>query len=113
MNNKDKIINRLKVKIDEHMQSQGLKRYSLAEKAGISQPTIHNWYSKRSYDPTLDSVIKISEVLQISLSELFLDENSIMYPVNEELMEMITMFQSLTIHNKKLLIELMKNLRKD
>ncbi len=107
------IIPTIKERIDKLMIAKGFKRYTLAERAGVSYPTIQNWYTSRNYHPSLDSLIKICEVLDISLSTLLLSEGEELYPINSEKKELLEYFEMLNTENKKLVISLIKNLTKD
>ena len=109
----DSTISKIKNRIDKLMRAQGLKRYTLAEKAGIAAPTIQNWYTKRNYKPTLDSLIKICEALNISLSQICLNENETLYPVDNEVIELINLYLALNKEKRKLILDTSKWLAKD
>ena len=109
----DIILTTIKTKIDKIMRSQGLKRYSLAEKAGIANPTLQNWFSDRNYQPSLYSLIRVCNVLNIRLSELFLLDDEQMYPLDKESKELIDSYKMLNNDGKDLIKTMIKNLKKD
>lgn len=107
------IITTIKTRISKNAAAQGLKRYSLAEKAGISAPTVQNWYTKRNYEPTLDSLIKVSDALNMSLAQMCVAENETLYPVNEEQYQLINSFFKLDEESKDIIKQMIKKLKKD
>ena len=107
------IIPKIKEKIEKLMLSQGYKKYSLAEKAEVAYPTIQNWYSNRNYQPSLESLIKVCDVLNISLSQLFLTDEEEIYVVRKEEKELLKHFQLLKEENKELILTLIKVLTKE
>jgi transcriptional regulator with XRE-family HTH domain len=107
------ILTTIKTKIDKIMRAQGLKRYSLAEKAGIANPTLQNWFSDRNYQPSLYSLIRVCNVLKISLSELFLLDNEEMYPLDKESKDLVESYKMLNEEGRDLIKTMMKNLKKD
>ena len=102
----------VKNRITKIMEAKGLKRYTLAEKAGISHPTIQNWYSKRDYAPSFYSMDKITKALDITLAQLFLREDEDMYPMNKELKDFVENYQSLSHDDKKVISDLVKRLKR-
>ena len=103
----------IKERIRKIMESQGLKKHTLAEKAGIAAPTIQNWYTSRNYQPTIYSLSRICEALNISMSQLFLEEGATMYPITEELNFLIESYLKIDIEGRQLFLDLLKKLRKD
>ncbi len=104
---------RIKIRIDQIMRAQGLKRYTLAERAGISNPTIQNWYTSRNYQPTIYSLEKITKVLNVTMSELFLEENQTFYPVKEDQRLLLEMYTMLDTEGRELILKTMKKMQKD
>ena len=62
---------RIKWKIRDLLDQKGMSYYELSNKADLTGACISNWYSKRNYTPSLDAIIKVCKVLDISLAELF------------------------------------------
>ena len=110
---KSELTSRVKIKIDQIMRAQGLKRYSLAEKAGISSPTIQNWYTTRNYQPTIYSLERIAGVLNVSVAYLFLDDNETMCPVDKELKNFISIFYKLDKKGREIVFQVMEKMQKE
>ncbi|MBQ8196630.1 MAG: helix-turn-helix transcriptional regulator [Clostridia bacterium] len=66
---------RIKWKIKDLLAQKGMSYYELSNKADLTGACISNWYSKRNYTPSLDAIIKVCKVLDISLAELFKEED--------------------------------------
>lgn len=103
------VISNIKKKIKEIQTARNISDYQLAIDAGLTDACINNWYSKRDYIPSLESLIKVSKALDISLSELFANENDDFYPVNENTKEMITYWTKINEKQKKAILEILKN----
>lgn len=103
----------VKSRIVKTMESQGLKKHTLADKAGIAAPTIQNWYSSRNYEPTIYCLSKICDVLNITMSQLFLEEDSLMFPVTDDLKFLLESYLSIDIEGREIILNLLKKLRKD
>lgn len=63
MNNKN--LNRLKVVLAE----KNISNKALAEQIGVGQATLSKWVTNTT-QPSLESLLKISAVLEVSLDEL-------------------------------------------
>jgi transcriptional regulator with XRE-family HTH domain len=63
-------------KIKEVLQERGIKQRWLAQKIGKSYAQVNNYYHHRS-EPSLSTLYKISEVLQIDVKSLIADQNPI------------------------------------
>ena len=68
-------------KIDNMRIQRGWTIYSFANLAGITQQTDHQWIEKDTC-PSVPNLYKICEVLKISVSELF-SENNLIEVTNE------------------------------
>ncbi len=77
-------ISKVKWKIKELLIQKDMSIYELAAKAEITDACIRNWYTKRNYNPSLVAIIKICSALEISVAELFRDENDEQITVGEE-----------------------------
>ena len=55
--------------LKEILKSKGVKQKWLANKIGVSEVSVSNWVKGKS-EPTLKNYQKISEVLNIPLTEL-------------------------------------------
>ena len=77
-------ISKVKWKIKELLIQKDMSIYELAAKAEITDACIRNWYTKRNYNPSLVAIIKICGALEISVAELFRDENDEQISVGKE-----------------------------
>ncbi|WP_081979207.1 helix-turn-helix transcriptional regulator [Lacinutrix jangbogonensis] len=55
--------------LKEFLKSKGVKQKWLANKIGVSEVSVSNWVKGKS-EPTLKNCQKISEILNIPLTEL-------------------------------------------
>lgn len=99
----------VKVKIKSLMKERGLTIYALAQKSDLSQACISNWYNERNYEPSLDALQKICKGLDISLAELFCDENEEMFPVDENTRELLSVWLKLGAAQKQAVIGLINS----
>lgn len=60
----------MKLKIKEYREELQLTQKELAEKIGNSQRNISNWESGAS-EPDCETIIKLAEILDISIDQLF------------------------------------------
>ena len=60
--------------ITEYRKNRGWTEYQLAESSGLPQSTISSWYRKNMM-PSLSSLEKICNAFDITLSQLFAEEN--------------------------------------
>lgn len=103
------IISNIKKRIKELQTARNMSDYQLAIDAGLTDACINNWFSKRGYIPSLESLIKVSKAFNISLCELFADENQEFYPLNSDLKEMVNYWTKLNNNQKRAIIEIFKN----
>ena len=60
--------------ITTYREARGWSEYQLAEYSGLPQSTISSWYRKNLI-PTIPSLQKICDAFDITLSQLFAEEN--------------------------------------
>lgn len=108
---KDQVL-KVKNKLLEILHERNMSIYQLAIMSDISEACIRNWYSKRNYSPSLDSLQKIAEALNISIVQLFIDKDDMLYPVDLETKELIDGFIKLDNNKKQLILDLMKSYHK-
>lgn len=60
----------MELRIKEVLREKGITAISLASKLGIAQPSMSNIVNGKS-KPSLDTLEKIAEILNIPISELF------------------------------------------
>lgn len=100
MNENSELIPLIKSRIKKLSKQKNLTIYELGNLSDITPTCIRNWYSKRNYVPNLFSLIKVCDTLEISLSELALKENEKLYPIDDELQELINNWQTLSKEQK-------------
>ncbi len=92
---------RIKWKIKDLLGQKGMSYYELSNKAELTGACISNWYSKRNYTPSLEAIIKVCKVLDISLSELFKDEDQEFVCVGNEEKDLFNKWSGLSEKQKK------------
>ena len=85
-------------KIEKLRLDRGWSVYRLAEKAGITDKCIYNWYNRNTM-PSIETIEKICEAFGMTLSQFFAEGNLI--EVDEELKELFDDWRSLTEEQKK------------
>ncbi|TLG80880.1 helix-turn-helix domain-containing protein [Vagococcus zengguangii] len=65
----------LSIKLKEYRINNNLTQSDLSEKLGVSDKTISKWELCRTY-PSKKNMLKLSEILDISLETLLLEEKS-------------------------------------
>lgn len=107
----EKIIE-IKNKIKNVLKEKNMNIYQLSLKSEVTEACIRNWYSKRNYAPSIESLYKIAKALDLSLSQIFLDNDATLYPVDSETKELIDNFILLDPDKKQLIIQLAKSYNK-
>lgn len=74
----------VKTKIKKMMEAKHLSSYALAQASDLTQTCIANWYSKRNYEPSLAALKKVSKALNVSLAQLFCEEDENIIFVDKE-----------------------------
>ena len=85
-------------KITELREQRNWSIYQLAQKAGLSTKALYKWYNGET-TPTLKTLEAISEVFEIPLYELFIDNNA-KTPTTEEI-ELLNKWSKLTPQQKE------------
>ena len=65
---------KVKWRIKDYMSQKEMSIYELAKRADLTEACIRNWYTKRSYTPSLEAIIKISNALEVSVADLFRED---------------------------------------
>ncbi len=94
-------IKQIKWRIKEILIQKNISIYQLANKTDLSGACIRNWYSKRNYTPSLEAMIKVCEVLEISPVELFREDTDEMVYVNRQEKELLSQWAVLNEKQKK------------
>lgn len=101
-------VSKIKWKIKEILIQKDMSVYELAEKAELTDACIRNWYTKRNYNPSLVAIIKICSALEISVAELFRDENDELISVGKDEKHLLSTWAMLSDKQKsavKILME--------
>lgn len=69
-------------RIDEIMRKQHLNDYQLSKLSGLSTSTISNM-RKRNTIPSIATLEYICDSFDMTLSQFFVDEGTLLYPVND------------------------------
>ncbi len=95
-------------KISGFREARGWSEYQLAEKSGIPQSTISSWYRKGA-NPTIPSLRKICETFDITLSELFAEDNTpvTLTPTQKDL---LTRWIRLDQEQQKIILQLLEHM---
>ena len=95
-------------KILELRERRGWTEYRLAEEAKLPQSTISSWYNKKM-TPSFSSLEKICKAFNITLSQFFANENSLVDLTTEQ-REMLEEWNMLTNEQKKIIFNLLKTM---
>lgn len=99
----DEILQKIKSKMTE----KGLTIFKLTEQTGLSENTIYNWYN-RGAEPSIHALQSVCQVLGISLSELFCENELETLTLQES--QLIEHFRNLTESKRKIILKLVKDL---
>jgi len=94
----------IKAKIKDLMQAKNMSSYKLAQAADLSQTCISNWYGKRNYEPSVSALEKICKALDISMAQLFCDEEADMVPISQDFRIVYENWQKLNSSQKSAII---------
>jgi len=102
----------LKDKIKEFMDAKNTNVYALAKKSGVTQPCIANWFNERNYTPSIDALEKVCEGLEITMAQLFCDDDEKMMPINTEERRLLEIWQVLSKTQREYFILLLESIVK-
>ena len=101
------------IKISEYRKLKGISQKDLAEKLGISAGNLCEW-EKGRIEPSINALIKISELLDISVDELIGKENfTANNRQNDKRERVLHYFDLLDEDSQNHLIEIMKTMTKN
>ena len=89
--------------LSEKRMQRGLSQKAMAEAIGVAQST-YSLYEKGAREPNISKIVKISEVLNISIDDLFEDEN-----IQNELDSYMMMLSRNLVGNLPSFAEIMEN----
>lgn len=96
-------------RIDELMKIKGWSDYKLATKSGLSSSTIANIH-RRNTIPSIPTLEAICQALGISMSQFF-EEDSVITHLSKEDNELINDWKLLNENKKRIVSELIKELK--
>mgnify|MGYP000252510011 FL=1 len=91
-------------RIDEIMRKQHLNDYQLSKLSGLSTSTISNM-RKRNTIPSIATLEYICDSFDMTLSQFFVDEGTLLYPVNDTQKDFLDYFILLTEEQQQLVLE--------
>lgn len=97
-------------RIDEIMRKQHLNDYQLSKLSGLSTSTISNM-RKRNTIPSIATLEYICDSFDMTLSQFFVDEGTLLYPVNDTQKDILDYFILLTEEQQQLVLEVVKNMQ--
>ena len=102
----------VKSKIKYFMKAKNLNDYKLAQKSGLSQPTITNWFNSRNYTPSIEALEKVCSAFEITIAELCCTNDEKMMPVSDEIQELLNVWYILDKSQRENFLGLMKSISK-
>ena len=96
-------MNKVLKRIDELRLERNWTEYRLAEKSGLTQSTISSWY-RRNHNPSIESLERICDGFDITLSYFFKEEDSI----TDETTEIVNEIMRLSKEQRKALLEFLR-----
>ena len=100
----------IKTKIKRLIKEKGTSIYDLAKKSGVTQPCIANWFSERNYTPSIDSLEKVCDGLEITMAQLFCNEDENLMPVSADERRLLHIWQILNGEQRKHFLELLESI---
>ncbi len=99
----------IRIKIKEYMRKKKLNVYKLAKKSGLTQPCVANWFNERNYTPSIDALEKVCVGMEISMAELFCDDNEEMVLVNDEERDLLSVWRIMQGEQRKQVLSMLKS----
>lgn len=96
-------------RISELQGQRNWSEYMLAEQSGITQSTISSWYRDHR-TPSLRNIKKICDTFDITLSQFFMEEDELNYPLNQTQYLLVKATEKLTKEQIIQLTDLIKSL---
>ena len=106
------VLVKVKARIKDVIDKKEMSIYRVAELSGVSDTCIRNWYNKKDYEPTLDSIIKVCQALHISLAETFMTEDEELYPLSADKIELLNSWILLSEEQQANLLIFLKSFTK-
>ncbi|MBR1890973.1 MAG: helix-turn-helix transcriptional regulator [Clostridia bacterium] len=98
------------IKISEYRKLKGMTQKELANRLGVSAGNLCEW-EKGRIEPSISALIKISNILDITIDELIGTETTNYSPVSaDESSELLYYFKQLDYDSRKLIVQITKQL---
>lgn len=107
------LVEMVKQKIAKILEHRKISMEKLAEMSGLTLACISNWYGGRKYIPSLDSLEKVANALNISLSQLFSIEDEEFICLDAEQKELFNDYILLSDNQKNAIKYLIKSFKED
>ncbi|MCI8733410.1 MAG: helix-turn-helix transcriptional regulator [Clostridia bacterium] len=96
-------------KVDLLRTAKNWTIYELAQRAGVASNTIYNWRDRGS-SPSLSLLSAVCDAFGISVIAFLLDENELT-ALTKEQTELVNLWNTLSVAQKKSIINLMKSMQ--
>ena len=96
-------------KIQAEKTKRGWSEYTLSKNSGIPQTTISTWY-RNNLQPNVASIERICSAFNMTLSQFFCKDDSILIELTEEQMLLLNAWSALTKHQQSTLLEFIKTI---
>lgn len=96
------------IRIAELREKRGWTIWKLSEESSVDQTTISAWY-KKGRSPSVSSLEKICEAFGITMSQFFLDNESVTDLTNDQ-REMLENWSALSKNQRAIVLTLIKNM---
>ena len=100
----------VKNRIKYYMKKKKLNVYTLSQKSGLTQPTITNWFNKRNYTPSVEALEKVCLAFEITMAQLFCEENEDMIPASPEVHRLLDIWEILNKVQRDNFISLLESI---
>ncbi len=94
---------RVKLRIKEIIKQKNISIYRLAIEAELTEACIRNWYTKRNYTPSLKAIEKLSEALNVPITEIIKEDDAEMMFLDKEQKQLLQKWMLLGEKQKKLI----------
>ena len=96
-------------KIQLEKEKRGWNEYTLAKNSGIPQTTISTWY-RNNLQPNLASIERICSGFNMTLSEFFCEDPSMMVELTREQLELLHTWNALTKSQREALLKFIETI---
>ena len=98
------------INIAEYRKLKGISQKEFAEKLGISAGNLCEW-EKGRIEPSISALIKMAELLDVSVDELIDRENAVCFTRKNDKQELLLRYFNLLDETKQqIIIDLIKNM---